>query len=143
MIELNFTVFIQFLNFLVLLLLLNRFLYRPILRRMDERREKIGGNLESAAADREAAQKRLGQYEVAIAKVKREGVDALFEAQRKAGEEARRMVEGQREETGLLVEKTRKQIEEQGTLANEGLAKEARGLAALITRQVAGRTIDV
>ena len=110
---------------------------------MDERREKIGGNLESAAADREAAQKRLGQYEVAIAKVKREGVDALFEAQRKAGEEARRMVEGQREETGLLVEKTRKQIEEQGTLANEGLAKEARGLAALITRQVAGRTIDV
>ena len=143
MIELNFTVLIQFVNFVLLLFLLNRLLYRPILRRMDERMGRIREDLDAAAADREAAGRRLAEYEGAIAKAKREGIDALFEAQQEAGEEARRMVESQREEATLLIEEARRQIEEQGALADESLTRGARGLAALITRQLAGRTIHV
>lgn len=143
MIELNFTVLIQFLNFVLLLFLLNRLLYRPILRRMDERMAKIRGNLDAASSDREAARRLLSGYEAAIAKAKREGVNALFEAQREAGEETRRMVERHREEAALLIEEARRRIEEQGALAGEALTREARNLAALITQQLAGRTIHV
>lgn len=143
MIELNFTVLVQFLNFVLLLFLLNRLLYRPILRRMDERMAKIRGNLDAASSDREAARRLLSGYEAAIAKAKREGVNALFEAQREAGEETRRMVERHREEAALLIEEARRRIEEQGALAGEALTREARNLAALITQQLAGRTIHV
>jgi F-type H+-transporting ATPase subunit b len=142
-IELNFTVLIQFLNFVLLLFLLNRLLYRPILRRMDERMAKIREDLDAGSSDREAARRLLSGYEAAIAKAKREGVDALFEAQREAGEETRRMVERHREEAALLIEEARRQIEEQGALADEALTREVRGLAALITRQLSGRTIHV
>ena len=50
---------IQWLNFLLLMYLLNRFLFRPILNRMDERNKTIQGNLDDAAADRAEAEKRM------------------------------------------------------------------------------------
>jgi len=48
----------QIINFLILLYLLNRFMFKPILARLDERSEKISKGLEDAevaARDRELA----------------------------------------------------------------------------------------
>ena len=48
----------QVVNFLLLLYLLNRFLFKPVLARLDERSSKIGKGLEDAevaARDRELA----------------------------------------------------------------------------------------
>ena len=55
-----FTLFAQIVNFLILMLLLKRFLYRPIVRTMDERERHISASLEEAEqkeseARREAA----------------------------------------------------------------------------------------
>ena len=54
----------QVINFLLLLYLLNRFLFKPLLGRMDERSAKIGKGLEdaeTAARDRELA--RVGEVQ--------------------------------------------------------------------------------
>ncbi|MGW8161289.1 MAG: F0F1 ATP synthase subunit delta [Desulfobulbales bacterium] len=51
-----FTVGAQIVNFLILIYLLKRFLYKPILRAMDEREQKIAGRLREAAAQREKAE---------------------------------------------------------------------------------------
>ena len=54
-----FTVVAQLLNFLVLIWLLRRFLYRPVLKALDERDKKIEGELSHAAAiEKEAALQR-------------------------------------------------------------------------------------
>ena len=52
-----FTVGAQIVNFLVLVALLKRFLYGPILRAMDEREEKIATRLREAAVAREEAER--------------------------------------------------------------------------------------
>lgn len=57
-----FTVIAQIVNFLVLLLLLRRFLYRPILDAMQARERKVAERLESAAQERIRAEEERERY---------------------------------------------------------------------------------
>jgi F-type H+-transporting ATPase subunit b len=58
-----FTVGAQVLNFLILIYLLKRFLYGPILRAMDRREERIADRLREAAERSEDAGKRAADLE--------------------------------------------------------------------------------
>lgn len=51
-----FTVGAQIVNFLILIYLLKRFLYKPVLRAMDEREQKIAGRLQEAEEKRRKAE---------------------------------------------------------------------------------------
>ena len=44
MISLDWTLGLQFVNFFILLIILNKFLYRPLLKVMAERRETVAGS---------------------------------------------------------------------------------------------------
>jgi F-type H+-transporting ATPase subunit b len=58
-----FTVLAQIVNFLVLVYLLKRFLYKPIIRAMDERERRIAASLQEAEKREEQARQELEQYE--------------------------------------------------------------------------------
>ena len=58
-----FTIIAQIINFVVLLLLLRRFLYRPILNAMQERERKVAERLESAKQERVHAEEERARYE--------------------------------------------------------------------------------
>ena len=58
-----FTVIAQIFNFLVLVYLLKRFLYKPIIKAMDGREQRIAGRLEEADKREEEARQELEQYE--------------------------------------------------------------------------------
>ncbi len=58
-----FTVTAQIVNFLVLVYLLKRFLYKPIVKAMDERDRRIASRLEEAEQREEAARQEQDQYE--------------------------------------------------------------------------------
>jgi F-type H+-transporting ATPase subunit b len=53
-----FTVCVQIINFLILIALLKRFLYGPVLRAMDEREQTIANRLAKAAAAQKEAEKK-------------------------------------------------------------------------------------
>jgi F-type H+-transporting ATPase subunit b len=57
-----FTIFAQILNFLILLFLLRRFLYRPILNAMDERERKITFSQREALQTKQEAEKAAEEY---------------------------------------------------------------------------------
>jgi len=57
-----FTVFAQIFNFLILVALLKKFLYRPIINAMDEREAGIAARLEEARLQIEAAQREAELY---------------------------------------------------------------------------------
>src|SRR3990170_3352339 len=70
----------QVINFLILLYLLNRFLFKPVLARLDERSEKIGKGLEDAevaARDRELAR---AEREAAVAEARTEANEMIARA---------------------------------------------------------------
>lgn len=84
-----FTVAAQAVNFLILLALLRRFLYRPVLEAMDRREARIAERLQEAAEHREVA--RREQERLAAERAELEGSRTeLLQSAREEGEHLRR-----------------------------------------------------
>ena len=58
-----FTVGAQVLNFLILVWLMKRFLYRPILRAIDAREKRIAAELADAVAEKASARKERDEFQ--------------------------------------------------------------------------------
>ena len=124
-----FTVGAQIVNFLILIYLLKRFLYKPILRAMDEREQKIAGRLREAEEKRKKAE----TYAEELAAMRRE----LENNKQKMQAEARAEIEQWRDEAQA---KARKEIEKTRSSWQENLAREQddflRKMKAVMSRQV-------
>jgi len=79
-----FTVVAQIVNFLILVLLLRRFLYRPILRMMDEREAKIAARLEDARRIQAEAQSEVETYRRRNQELAERREALMFEAKEEA-----------------------------------------------------------
>jgi len=92
-----FSIVAQALNFLVLLWLMKRFLFKPILRVIDEREARISGQLASAEAMKIEAQKQQVEYEEKIGNIDRERAAMMKEAEGEARAESERLLREARE----------------------------------------------
>lgn len=109
MIDLDYTFFVQLVNFLVILLVLNLILYRPIRGMLKKRAEVMRGKLESIESFAAKAENKLESYKTALgaarvegqqtrASLKAEGVSVEAEVLAKAGAEAAAQVSAARKE---------------------------------------------
>ena len=127
MISLNATLFIQVVNFLLLMWILNRLLFGPIVRAIEEREEKIRRRLKNteeissqARGVKEDHEKKMKQAHVkafeAKEKVRTEGVEEAESAVKKALSEAEKSLTETKRVVALEAEKAR---EEFGSLSQE------------------------
>jgi F-type H+-transporting ATPase subunit b len=79
-----FTVIAQIVNFLILMLLLRRLLYRPILAAMQDREHKISARLDEATRKAEAADQAGAAYRQQAAALEAEQAAILSETRREA-----------------------------------------------------------
>ena len=100
-----FTFSATILNFLVLLYLLKRFLYRPILTAMDDRRRRIAARLEEAEKQRSLAETEARAYQVKHEEIEANRRQLLARANEEAaqlrrdlGDQARREADEQRQQ---------------------------------------------
>lgn len=96
-----FTIAAQIVNFLILILLLRHFLYRPVIQAMDEREKKIVSRLKDA----EQKEKDAKQEEEAYHKAQAELSDKRQEMLSKAAQEAKAW-------RSDLMEKAKKEVDE-------------------------------
>jgi F-type H+-transporting ATPase subunit b len=129
LINLDRSIVIQAINFLLLLLILGKLLYKPLLAKMEERTQAIRKSLEEAQAARADAQREreehAGKLQAAYAEAQAIRATALKEA----AEEQRRLVEGARAEAGRLVESARNEMAQEVTRARQSLRQEVVDLA--------------
>lgn len=95
-----FTIIAQIINFIVLLLLLRRFLYRPILNAMQARTQQIAERLESAAQKQQEAEAERERYQALTKELhqyysqkQREAEDEVETWRKQALQEARQEVD--------------------------------------------------
>ena len=119
-----FTVCAQALNFLILVWLMRRFLYKPILQAIDAREKKIAKELADADAKKAEAQKEHDEFQHKNEEFDKDRAGLLS----KATDEAK--AEGQR-----LLDQARKESDSSRVKAMEALISEQRGLSEEITRR--------
>jgi F-type H+-transporting ATPase subunit b len=100
----------QVINFLILLYLLNRFLFKPVLARLDERSSKISKGLEDAevaARDRELAR---AEREAAVAEARKEAAEMLASANKIATDTRNEILTEARAEAEKVTSRAREEI---------------------------------
>lgn len=93
-----FTFVAQLINFLILLYLLKRFLYGPILRAVDERQRKIAARLDDAEQARQEAAREVEEYRDRRRQLEESRDELLAEARRAAEERKRELLAQVRDE---------------------------------------------
>lgn len=82
----GFTVVAQIVNFLILLFLLNRFLYKPILKAIDQRQAQMETRWQAAEAEQEKAQAEAETHRQARQRLEEQREDLLAQAKAEADE---------------------------------------------------------
>src|SRR5471032_1207578 len=93
-----FTVLAQAINFLVLIWLLKRFLYRPVLAAIDAREQAVAAALADADAAREQAKSERDSYRQRSAQLEQQRAALLQQAAEQAGAEGKRLLDQARQE---------------------------------------------
>jgi F-type H+-transporting ATPase subunit b len=110
LIEINRSLIIQLVNFLLLLLVLSRFLYRPLLGTLQGRSAAIKQQLAEAQAAREEAQRQLAEFEGRLRAAQADAQAVRERAVREAAELRERLTAEARQEATRLVEAAKAEI---------------------------------
>ncbi|MBI4037144.1 F0F1 ATP synthase subunit B [Candidatus Daviesbacteria bacterium] len=131
----------QVVNFLLLLLILKKFLYKPILKVLEERKQKIADSLKNAQAIEEKLQKTEEDREKRLADARQEAKVIIDEAGKGASQIMADAKISAQQEIERLVEKSKIALE----LERTKMERETRaGLAELVVtslEKVVGRAV--
>jgi F-type H+-transporting ATPase subunit b len=115
-----FTVLAQTINFLILVWLLKRFLYKPVLAAIDAREKKVAAKLADAAALETKAQAEREDLRQRSEALDHERGDVLRKATDEANVERQRLIESARQDSQLLRSKlTRALSDERAELGHQ------------------------
>jgi F-type H+-transporting ATPase subunit b len=141
-INLNVTVLIQAINFLILIFLLSRFLFKPLAKFLADRSAGIEKSLAEAKAAHEAAAKAQAEYQAQMREAQREIAAIREQGQREVEAERQRLLQASRAEADRLVGQAKAEIEAETKRAKAGLREEAAGIALAAAERLLGRTIS-
>jgi len=129
-------------TFVVLLLILSKVAWKPLLAAIEQREKRIEDAIAKAEADRKAAEGLLADYRARVASVEQE-VAALREKGRQDAETLRADIRARAEKEGAAAtEKARRDIELAKNQALADIRREAVGLGLAVAGKVVGRSLD-
>ncbi len=141
MIDINAALLFQLVNFIVLLIVLNFILFKPIRQIMQEREQGIGSALGDAKAAQDRMQKLLEQYNTSLAEAKQKATAAYNTIYQQGLEAQRDMISAERSKAGEMLDKARAEIAAAAGAARVDLKKEAERLSQEITSKLLGRAV--
>ncbi len=132
----------QVVNFVVLLLILRLTLYKPILRMLDQRRERISEGLGAAEKARAEASDAQARIEEQLAEARGQGQEIVANAQQVAAriqDDARQQAERDRE---AAAERARQEIQLERDRAIADLRAEFAGITVTAAERVIRQSLD-
>jgi len=130
-----------FISIFVLIFVLNRTLFKPINRVLDER-ERLGvGRLAESQRMLVQYEERLAGYEAQLRAARAESYTELEAARRLALAGRAKAIEEMRAETARLIEEAKSEVARQADAARGNLDQEARAMAATISTQILNRPV--
>ena len=130
-----FTVGAQVLNFLILVWLLKRFLYHPILDAIDAREQRIANELADADAKKAEAAKDRADFEQKNAAFHKEKANMLAQAMAAANSERQRLLEAARQDANQLAAKRQENLQQDVQNLNQEISRRTQQEVFAIARK--------
>lgn len=141
LIELNRSLLVQVVNFLILLFILYRFAYKPLLATLEGRTAAIKQQLAEAQAAREQAQRQAAEFDARLREAQVEAQAVRERALREAAELRERLTAEARQEAARLLEGARAEIAQDVRRAKGELRAEVGTLAVEIAERLIHKSL--
>ena len=141
MIELNLAFFVQLINFGILVLVLNIFLYKPIRKVLADRRQVVDGAREKAASVDLEVQEKMALYEVRLREAKAVAAERRAESLKPAQAEETSVLEKARTEATASLGTIRDRVAKEAADARVLLKQQAELLSVDISEKILGRSL--
>jgi F-type H+-transporting ATPase subunit b len=141
-IDINGTVIVELITFLVMMAVLARWVYPQIVKLAEARQRLIAEQLAEAEKARTDAEARLKDAEAKLTEA-RKTAQSVIEAATKSGEQLRQELKQKAEEEAKrITASARKEIEAERERAVQSVRNEVAGLVVAATEKVIGETLD-
>jgi len=128
--------------FVLVLVVLGKFAWGPLLAGLQAREAYIRESLETARRDRTEAESRLREYEDKLAASRTEATAIIDEGRRDAEAVKRKIEEHAKQESAKMIERARREIDVAATEATRQLYALSAHLATELAARIIGRELD-
>ncbi len=134
--------FFTAINIFILFFGLSYLLFNPVRDVLERRRQKIAGELQSAADDRQAAADMKAEYEAKLSEISKEADAILEEARRKGKAREAEIIEEARAEADRIIARGNREVELERKKAMDEMKQEIVSIASLMAGKVVAASID-
>jgi len=136
------TLIAQIINFIILLVILYFFAYKPVLKMLDERSRKIKESIEEVQKVKEQAAQTEEEFKKKIEAASKEGQEVIARAMRTGEDVRQRALQEAKQEAQVLVEKARGEIQRERNEAIGELRQEFADLTVVAAEKVIEKSLD-
>jgi F-type H+-transporting ATPase subunit b len=140
-IKLDWTLLLQFANFMILLVVLNVLLYKPLRAALAARKATIDGDLAKARATEEQIQAQVAEYEAKLQEARQRGSQERTALRQAAVAEEGRLLGAANEAASRRLQELKGQVADEAAAARQALRGETEALARQIAGKVLGRSV--
>ena len=128
-------------NFLILVGLLTKFLYRPFLNMLETRKHSIQDALDNAELINRRADEKMENYDRQIVKLEEQGREIIKEAKERAEKQADEIIEEAHSKANSIIVAAERQVELEKQKALEEMKQQVATLALLAAEKIVERSI--
>lgn len=132
---------LNFLNIIVLFVIVRLLLYKPVRKFLDARAEKTASVMKDAEQQKKDAEKLKSDYESMLSDTEGEAKKIIKDAEMKAAEKSAAIIANAEKQAEEIIAEAKKQIEDERREAREDIKKEIVRTALVISEKVLEREI--
>lgn len=127
----------------VMFTFLSYLLFNPARKMLQKRQDRIRTDIDTAARDREDANKLMEDYDRKLKDINKEAEEILSAARQKALKNEARIIEEAKEEAARIIARASAQVELERKKAADDMKKEIISIASLMAGKVVKASIDM
>lgn len=139
MVEINLTIVVQVIQFLILVFILNRLLFKPIGQVLAERQQQITSWEEKTQNLQETARLNLEKYENQLTEERLKARESQEQLTRELKEKEDENIRAVSEKAALIVAETQQELEQERERLRVELRQQAKELSQILAEKVLGR----
>lgn len=140
--EINATLIAQIINFLILVFILKKLAYKPLMEMMEARQASIADDLATAEKDRQDAADLKREYQTQLTAARAEAQAIVDKAMKQAEKNKEEIIEEARVEHARLLKAAQEEISRERELALAELRAEVVGLSMAAAAKIIEKNLD-
>lgn len=142
MVDINLTLFVQMANFLVLIVILNYLLYKPILAILDKRKRRLDESKGEIKRLNATVEQKAAEYEEKLRLAKQDALGKKNEILKEAADSAKAIIDERRSKIPAMLAEFQGKVGQEVDAARRILKDQSQKISAEIAEKVLGRSLQ-